>query len=405
MKIKRLAPLMAAAWLCAGCVGNGASQSAVSRAAPVTTDSDSAKIELYRNKLAKDPSLYPVWVELGSSLLNRFREKGDIRDLDEAETNLVRSLGIQESEEGRRWLAAVRLDQHRFKEAYAEASRAIWIWPEDGIARMIQTDALIAQGKYEEAERLFQEVPAEKRDFYTIVGLSRLRFTMGDVPGTFALLEEAKSKLPAADFGPYARARAWCSLMMGSYWFELGKKDAALKEYEESLRLRPDWIEALEHRAEWEAVYGDWKQALLRYDKILANNTRPQELAASGKLLLSKGQTAEGNERIRAAEKMLRKRLVHGDVSVHRELILILVDHTGAYEEALKLAERDLEIRQDVLAYDSLAWAAFRSGDIDRAAEAMRQATKYGTPLRVLAEHRRAIENALSRKDAVSFLP
>lgn len=366
---------------------------------------DTSKIERYRSKLTEDPSLYPVWVELGDSLLNRFRERGDIRDLDEAEASLVRSLGIQESEEGRRWLAAVRLDQHRFKEAATEASRALEIWPEDGIARTILTDALIAQGKYEEADRLFREVPADKRDFYTLVGLSRLRFTMGDTAGTFALLEEAKRKLPPGDFGPYARGRAWCFLMMGSYQFELGKKDAALKAYEEALRLRPDWIEALEHRAEWETFYGDRERALLRYDEILANNTRPQELAASGKLLLSMGQAAKGNERIQTAEKMLRKRLDQGDVSVHRELILILVDHTGNYKEALKLAERDLGIRQDVLAYDSLAWAAFHSGAIDRATEAMRQATKYGTPLRVLTEHRRAIESALSRGGGVTSSP
>lgn len=397
MPIKGLASLAIIVGLCAGCAGNGASPLPAAARSPAATASESLKIELYRNKLKKDPGLYPVWVELGSSLLSRFREKGDIRDLDEAEASLIRSLAIQNSEEGRRWLAAVRLDQHRFKEASMEAARALETWPEDGIARTILTDALIAQGKYEEAERLFLEVPAEKRDFYTIVGLSRLRFTMGDTAGTFALLEEAKSKLPVADFGPYANARAWCSLIMGSYWFELGGKDAALKEYEEALRLRPDWIEALEHRAEWMALYGDREQAALMYERILAINTRPQELVALGKLLLSMGQTAKGNDLIQAAEKMLRERLAHGDVSVHRELILILVDHTGGYEEALMLAERDLEIRRDVLAYDSLAWAAFHNGDFDRATDAMRTATKHGTQLRVLSDHRRVIENGITQ--------
>ena len=353
------------------------------------------EIHRYRAKLERAPGLYPVRAQLGGAYLERARANGDWEDLSRAEEALLTSLKQQETEEALRWLAAVRLDQHRFDEAAELARRALDAWPRDGIARAVLGDALLARGEVEAALRAYTMRRGQEPDFYSLSGHARCLFETGDVDGASAKLREALAGLARERPTLLVRkARAWCHLMLGSYLFETGEAQAALREYEAALRLHRSSVDIREHRAEWEVLHGDPKEAARRYEEIVHDTPRPDVLVAFGELLLRLGREQEGHRHLERAQRILRRRLAAGDVSVRRALALLLLDHGGDASEALRLARADLETRRDALAYDTLAWALFRNGRTDQARDAMRKALRHGTRRRVLGKHRAAMEKA-----------
>ena len=63
----------------------------------------------------------------------------------------------------------------------------------------------------------------------------------------------------------------------------------------------------------------------------------------------------------------------------YREVAMFLANHDRDPKRALELARLDLEQRQDVHAYDCLAWALYRNQQFDQALEAIQKATDIQT--------------------------
>jgi len=346
------------------------------------------KIAGYRAKLTKSPRLYPVWAELGGAYLSKARLRSSPADQRNAERALERSLAIQPNAVAWRWLAAVRLDQHRFPEAAALAHQAVKAWDADGISRAVWSDALLAMGRYDEAQAVFGDRP---QDFYSIVGRSRLLFLTGKPQGAIAQLRQALAILGTDSSGPATDTKAWCHLMIGGYHYEIDQPSEAKDAYTRALALDPDRIDVLEHVAEWEATYGSKETAVRMYRNIIAAVPRPQEKIALGALLIDLGFSDKGRALINEAIVSWQRRLELGDISVRRELALALLDHGGDARQGLKLARDDLEIRHDALAYDTLAWALYKTGAIDEAKLALGRALEHGTPLRIPRQHAKTI--------------
>src|SRR5262249_20122791 len=62
-------------------------------------------------------------------------------------------------------------------------------------------------------------------------------------------------------------------------------------------------------------------------------------------------------------------------------------DHDRKLPEAVERAKKDLEVRQDVYAHDTLAWALCKNGRYEEAAKAMAEALKLGTQDAALFYH------------------
>jgi len=346
------------------------------------------KIAGFQTKLKNSPNLWPVWGELGSAYLSKARLSGSLADQMKAEGALARSLAIQANAVAWRWLAAIRLDQHRFPEAATLARRAVEAWKADGISRAILSDALLAMARYEEARAVFGDQP---RDFYSIVGRSRLLFLTGEPHEAIAQLGQALATLGAKALAPVVAAKAWCHLMIGSYYYEMDQPSQAKEAYSHALALDPHRIDVLEHVAEWEAKFGSREAAVKMYRNIIAAVPRPQEKYALGVLLINIGLSYEGKALINEAVVSWQKRLEHGDVSVRRQLALAILDHGKDVQRALSLARADLNTRRDALAYDTLAWALYKAGAREEAKRALARALRHGTPLKILRLHAEAI--------------
>jgi tetratricopeptide (TPR) repeat protein len=362
--------------------------------APEADPLDSA-VTGYERRLAEHPRSYPLMAQLGGALLSRARSRGSLEDLDRASEILERSLSIQVNEEALRWLAGVRLDQHRFQEAAHLARQALEADEGDGIARAVLVDALLAMGRFDDARPIVEHGRAEDADFYSIAGYSRWLFLRGEVDGAVAQLERALGKLEGEGTAlEVEAARAWCHLMIGSFKFDTGRPEEAVQHYDRALAINPHDPDAVEHRAEWEGEHGDEERAVRMYRESLERNPRTHEMVALGDLLVELGRPEEAAPLFTRAVEHWRARLAAGDISHRRDLAMFLLDHDRDLEEALELARQDLDTRRDPLTYDTLAWALFKNGELDEARDAMRTATAFGVTLSSITEHREAIDAA-----------
>ena len=82
-----------------------------------------------------------------------------------------------------------------------------------------------------------------------------------------------------------------------------------------------------------------------------------------------------------------------------RQLTIFDADHDRDIAGAVARARQELAVRPDVYGYDALAWALFKSGDLEDAATAATQALSLGTPDPRIAFHAGMIAAAQGRSD------
>jgi Flp pilus assembly protein TadD len=70
-------------------------------------------------------------------------------------------------------------------------------------------------------------------------------------------------------------------------------------------------------------------------------------------------------------------------------------NHDRTLDEALALASRELEVRKDIYGYDALAWALYKNGRYQEAADAIHSAMSLGTRDGMLYYHAGMIYMAL----------
>ena len=63
----------------------------------------------------------------------------------------------------------------------------------------------------------------------------------------------------------------------------------------------------------------------------------------------------------------------------NRELAYFYADHDIKLKEGLELAQRELDYRRDIYAYDVMAWNLYKNGKAEEAREAVSKALKLGT--------------------------
>ena len=100
-----------------------------------------------------------------------------------------------------------------------------------------------------------------------------------------------------------------------------------------------------------------------------------------GDVYLRNGQTKFAEKCFERANQLMEEESRHpiAGPAHARERATYLVDHDRELPLALKLAEKEFEIRADIYAYDLLAWAYFKNGKLAEAGKAIEMALASGT--------------------------
>ncbi len=316
---------------------------------------------------------------LAEQYLQRYRERGDADDAVRAEAMARRSLAVQPrgNVAGDLALSSALLTQHRFAEALAPVRDAERYEPWNGALIAREASLEIERGRYERARALLARIrPGPLAD--PAVDTVRARFleVTGHLAQAQPLLERAMRSLDT-HFDAPAQARAWYHMRAAELAFEGGANGAALAESTQALADFPSFAQGLAVRARIEA-------ALHRWPAARADAARSAELVPSPEALgyLFDAQSALGErDEARKTGDLIEAiaRIGNARRLFDRLIAVYDSDHHVRLAEALQIARRDLAVRDDIYAEDTLAWALAANGRYREASVHMRAALRYDT--------------------------
>lgn len=357
---------------------SGCTETTPDKAVPEKTRTDE-KISFYEKKIETDPGSCENYNRLAQAYIQKARETGDVRYYKLSGDAVRESLKVKPGNyDGLAYMAMIDIAGHNFKEARTYAERAVELEPGKSYAYGILGDAELDLGNVGKAEEAYNKMVELKPGLDSWSRVSNIRVVKGDTQGAAEAMDNAYQEgLKSA--GTSKENLAWTKVMKGSVYLGVGELDRAESHYREALEIMPDYYLALEHLAEISALRGDNEQAVRLYTEVLKMNPAPEFYLALAGVYYNEGKTDEARELDERARRIYEEKVGGGDVGYLRALALYYADRGENLERALALAEKDLEIRKDYGAYDTLGWVYYKSGNYDKALAIARESVKQGT--------------------------
>jgi tetratricopeptide (TPR) repeat protein len=346
-------------------------------------------VEFWEKRVRNDPRGAVAFRTLAAAYLARQRETGDIEDAVRAEQAARKSLEVLPGNAGAlSRLSRSLLTQHRFPEALEVADRAVKSDPQ---AHRLRADILLELGDYDAARRALKDIPHQEDDLHLMALRVRFLELDGKPDRALDLMREAQH-LADQSYGLPHETIAWYHTMIGHALIDSGKLDEGERACRKALEIFPTDYRAMTGMAEAAAWRGDHEAAITRGREALAACPQnPEILRLLGDAYAELGKADEAERHYR-----LLKELAHSFPRIYdRHWALFCADTGRDLDEALALARKDLELRQDVHAYDTLAWASYKKGLLREAESAMQEALARGTQDASLFHHAGVIARAV----------
>jgi len=335
------------------------------------------QIDYYQQLLRRNPRNANAYFGLGDALIRKARESGDPSYFNRAEEALKKSLAIAPQNAGvLRHLASVHYSRHEFAPAAVYAREAVEMNSSDGDAYGVLGDALLEVGQYPEAQAAYAYMMELAESLYSYCRLAGLKSARGDVTGAVADLERAiaigkATKLPAESI-------AWTEWQLGAEYFAQGNLPAAESSYRRSLESYPNYYRALAGMAQLHGAQKNFDAAIALYQQAIAILPLPEYAAALGEIFEKIGKPEPARRQYELVEYIGKLNRLN-QALYNRELAYFYADRDIKAKEGLELAQRELNYRRDIYAYDVLAWNLYRNAKYDAASDAMEKALRLGT--------------------------
>ena len=335
-------------------------------------------IAFYERRMRAAPGDGWIARMAAAQYLQRYREHGDAGDLDRAERAARRSLAVlpYNNAAAQQALASVYLAKHEFRRSLAMEEAAAGRRRGEAASTVRIASLELEIGNVAKARGLLASLPF---DPYENVARDTVQARYDELTGKLSQarveLARATIQLDSMIDAP-AENRAWYHFRAGELAFEAGATDEAVAQQRRALEIYPTYPRAYGFLAR---VYG----ATHRWPDALEAATRASDLLPQPDSLGYKfdAQKALGDER-GAAETLAEIDAVAklGGPRINDRLLAQFYSEHGLHQsQAFTIAKRDLAVRDDVFAEDTLAGCAIALGRWDVARIASRKATANGT--------------------------
>jgi tetratricopeptide (TPR) repeat protein len=363
--------------------------------APAQSPRADAAIHYNQRLLQRNPYDAAAYYRLGDAYIRKAREVGDVTYFNLAEAALRKALERTPKHGGAlRHLAYILYSRHQFPEAAAQAQRAVELDPTDGHAFGVLGDALLETGKYDEAAAAYARMIDLGEDLYSLSRRAGLKSVRGDVDGATRDLERAI--VAGRSGGAPDESVAWAEWQLGSEHLALGNLAGAETRFLDSLQTFPGYHRALAGLGHLRAAQQRYAEAVDLYRRAIAVIPQPDYAAALGDVYKKIGRHEDADRQYALVEYIGRLNALN-QVLYNRELAYFYADHDVKLPESLALAERELDVRRDIYAWDLLAWALLKNDRPREALAAMTDALRLGTRDARLFFHAGMIYHRLGR--------
>jgi len=240
--------------------------------------------------------------------------------------------------------------------------------------RLIRADLDFQHGRYQAAESGYAEVLRHERSWGALARLAHLRGKMGDAAGADHLYEEAEDQLTAKEM----RAYAWLEVQRGFLDFARGRDDDAQWHYRRADAAYPGYWLVDEHIAELLGAQGRYDEAVAMYQSIVSNGRRPELDQAIGELCELAGQSGPAAYWKERALTAYLQSVQNGEAHYYHHLVDYYTDVAENGAEAVKWADKDLQLRDNFATQAALAWALYRDRRFSEAAHWIDRALASG---------------------------
>ncbi len=331
---------------------------------------------------------------LGSLLLQQALESGDDGLFEAVEKEYRAALAMAPDDPANQLgLASALAAQHRFGAAAELIEGVLELQPDNVEALAAMGDAYLSLGRYAEAatahEMLARLLPAPA----AIARLAHLEELYGNPKQALALLETAALEVHLSD--ALADDLAWYLTRLAELHFQLGNLEESARHAEVAFRVSERTFFALGQLARARASQGRIDEAIAVSERLVEQQAHPELLGQLGDLYALAGRQ---NEATALYDRVLALAPTADPVE-DRPLSRFLADHDLQPDQALLRAERDVELRPDIEAHDLHAWALYRNGRFEAAAEAIERALRLGTRRADFLYHAGLIYGALGDVD------
>lgn len=351
------------------------------------------QIAFWSARLAPDTQDYITLTHLGRAYLMTARETGDAGAYARAEESLRRALRLNPRyEPANALLGSVLIGQHAFAEALSRARAALAADPAEYQALAVAGDAALELGDYAAAAdayaRLLEAAPGGP-----VYGrMARLAWLQGRPNEAIDWMRQAADEALLLDIG--GEELAWYRFQLGELYFNTGDLRAAARWYEEADQAFPGYYLAAAGLGKVAAARGDLETAIGYYAPLVERLPQPGFVAYLGDLYALAGDPAAAQAQYDTVT-FIHELEETQQVLYNRQMALFFANHDIELDRALAYAESELVARQDVYAYDTLAWVLYRLGRFEEARDASSTALALGTQDAALFYHAGMIAAAL----------
>jgi tetratricopeptide (TPR) repeat protein len=149
--------------------------------------------------------------------------------------------------------------------------------------------------------------------------------------------------------------------------------------------------------AQVRAAQKRYDEAIDLYRQAIAILPMPEYIAALGDVFSKVGKSDEARKQYELVEYIGKLNALNKAL-YNRELAYFYADHDLKPKDGLELAQRELDYRRDIYAYDVLAWNLYKNGKAEEAREAINKALSLGTQDAKLFYHAGLIYHRLGDK-------